>query len=81
MDAPFLSVLMPALNEERTISQVLDAVLASPVDLELILVDDGSTDNSAEVAVAFGAEVIRHPVNRGLAAARNTSMWRLLWSR
>jgi glycosyltransferase involved in cell wall biosynthesis len=46
MDAPFLSVLMPALNEERTISRVLDAVLSSPVDLELVIVDDGSTDRT-----------------------------------
>ena len=38
------------------------------------MVDDGSTDNSAEVAAAYGAEVIRHPVNRGLAAARNTGI-------
>jgi glycosyltransferase involved in cell wall biosynthesis len=43
---------MPALNEERTISQVLDTVLASPVDLEVILVDDGSTDRTWELMQA-----------------------------
>ena len=52
MAAPFLSVLMPALNEERTLSTVLDAVLESPVDLEVILVDDGSTDRTWELMSA-----------------------------
>jgi glycosyltransferase involved in cell wall biosynthesis len=79
MDAPFLSVLMPALNEERTISQVLDAVLASPVDLELILVDDGSTDRTWELMEARAASdprvrAYRHEVNRGKGAAIRTAL-------
>jgi glycosyltransferase involved in cell wall biosynthesis len=79
MDAPFLSVLMPALNEERTISQVLDAVLASPVDLELILVDDGSTDRTWELMQARAASdprvrAYRHEVNQGKGAAIRTAL-------
>jgi len=54
----------------RTISQVLDAVLASPVDLELILVDDGSTDRTWELMEARAAadprvHAYRHQVNQG----------------
>ncbi len=79
MDAPFLSVLMPALNEGRTISQVLDAVLASPVDLELILVDDGSTDRTWELMEARAASnprvrAYRHQVNQGKGAAIRTAL-------
>jgi glycosyltransferase involved in cell wall biosynthesis len=79
MDAPFLSVLMPALNEGRTISQVLDAVLASPVDLELILVDDGSTDRTWELMEASAASdprvrAYRHHANQGKGAAIRTAL-------
>jgi glycosyltransferase involved in cell wall biosynthesis len=79
MDAPFLSVLMPALSEERTISRVLDAVLSSPVDLELILVDDGSTDRTWELMEARAASdprvrAYRHEVNRGKGAAIRTAL-------
>jgi glycosyltransferase involved in cell wall biosynthesis len=79
MTAPFLSVLMPALNEARTISQVLDAVLASPVDLEVVLVDDGSTDRTWELMKARADSVprvraYRHEVNRGKGAAIRTAL-------
>jgi glycosyltransferase involved in cell wall biosynthesis len=79
MDAPFLSVLMPALNEERTISRVLDAVLSSPVDLELILVDDGSTDRTWELMEARAASdprvrAFRHQVSQGKGAAIRTAL-------
>ena len=77
--APYLSVLMPALNEGRTISEVLDAVLASPVDLEVVLVDDGSTDGTWEVMSARAAsdprvQAHRHPKNRGKGAAIRTAL-------
>ncbi|MGP8159658.1 MAG: glycosyltransferase family 2 protein [Candidatus Dormibacteria bacterium] len=79
MAAPFLSVLMPALNEERTISQVLDAVLASPVDLEVILVDDGSTDGTWELMRARAdadsrVRAHRHEVNQGKGGAIRTAL-------
>jgi glycosyltransferase involved in cell wall biosynthesis len=79
MAAPFLSVLMPALNEGRTISHVLDAVLASPVDLELILVDDGSTDRTWELMETRAASdprvrAYRHQVNQGKGAAIRTAL-------
>lgn len=41
---------------------------------EVIVVDDGSDDNTAEVATKLGAKVVRHPQNRGLSAARNTGL-------
>ena len=79
MTAPYLSVLMPALNEERTIAQVLDVVLASPVDLEVILVDDGSTDRTWELMKARAdadprVHAFRHRVNGGKGAAIRTAL-------
>jgi glycosyltransferase involved in cell wall biosynthesis len=79
MDTPFLSVLMPALNEARTLSRVLDAVLESPVDLEVVLVDDGSTDQTWELMSARAeadprVRAFRHEVNGGKGAAIRTAL-------
>ena len=76
--APFLSVLMPALNEARTLERVLDAVLAVPVALEVLLVDDGSTDATWEIMSrrADGQRVraFRHQRNQGKGAAIRTAL-------
>lgn len=47
--APRISVVVPVYNEHATISRVLDRVRAVPLDLELIVVDDGSTDGTRDV--------------------------------
>src|SRR5580700_2608078 len=44
-----LSVVMPVYNEQATLREVVDRVLAAPLDVELICVDDGSTDGSREI--------------------------------
>jgi glycosyltransferase involved in cell wall biosynthesis len=74
--APRISVVVCTLNGAKRIEKCLAAVRRQSLRerLQLIVVDDGSTDDSAEVAASYGAEVIRHPANRGLAAARNTGI-------
>ena len=78
---PRLSVVIPALNEERGIQEVAERVLHCAAQLsamgfdgpELIVVDDGSTDRTAAIAGALeGARVLRHPCNRGYGAALKT---------
>lgn len=59
------SVILPALNEEGAIAQVIDSLRATGMDLEIIVVDDGSTDRTGELARAAGVRVIRHPLPRG----------------
>ena len=66
--APELSVLMPALNEAQTLSTVLDAVLSVEEPLEVILVDDGSTDSTWAIMSDYA---LRHPRVRALRHARN----------
>jgi len=74
--APEISVLVCTLNGAERLDRCLEAVRGQRLweRIQLIVVDDGSTDSSAEVASKYGAEVIRHPYNRGLAAARNTGI-------
>jgi glycosyltransferase involved in cell wall biosynthesis/CelD/BcsL family acetyltransferase involved in cellulose biosynthesis len=71
--APEVSVVIPAFNAGRYLAEAIDSVLAQvDADLELIVVDDGSTDDTPAVLARYGdrLRVIRQP-NRGLAAARN----------
>jgi glycosyltransferase involved in cell wall biosynthesis len=65
---PFVSVVIPALNEEEPIADVVRAVLATAVPGEVIVVDNGSTDKTGPRALAAGAKVVNEP-NRGYGRA------------
>lgn len=62
--------IVPAYNEEKTIGQVINN-LKNKVD-EIIVIDDGSTDRTREIAENLGADVYRHFLNRGLGASLKT---------
>ncbi len=71
---PRVSVVVCSYNGARTIGQCLESLLALEYpNFEVIVVDDGSTDATAEVVRRFGVRLIRTP-NRGLSAARNTGL-------
>ncbi len=67
MSTARIAVIIPALNEEPSIARVLDAI---PRDLaaDVVVVDNGSADRTAEIAAAHGARVVREP-HRGYGAA------------
>ena len=67
-----IAALIPAYREAMAIADVVSRTLPH-VDLVLV-VDDGSPDNTAELARAAGAEVIKHSVNQGKGAAMKTGM-------
>ena len=79
-DSPFLSVLIPALNEGRTIDSVVEAVLAVPVSLEVILIDDGSDDDTWARMQRWAADervqALRHDRQRGKGAAIRNALTR-----
>ena len=61
-------VFLPAWNEEQSLPAVLDELRRELPDADLLVVDDGSTDRTAEVARAHGAEVVSFGTNWGLPA-------------
>jgi glycosyltransferase involved in cell wall biosynthesis len=63
--------VMPAYNAERTLAATLADMPAGSVD-EVILVDDGSTDRTVEVAREMGLTVLVHPANRGYGGNQKT---------
>ncbi|PIN75584.1 glycosyl transferase, partial [Candidatus Woesearchaeota archaeon CG10_big_fil_rev_8_21_14_0_10_47_5] len=71
-------VTIPAYNEEETIAGVVKAIQGvmkrSGYEFALLVVNDGSSDRTAELARAAGAVVVSHPRNRGLAEAFRTEM-------
>ena len=69
-----LSILMPAYNEENTITRAVAEILSIdyPCEIELVIVDDGSTDGTAVLLSMFHDDRIiihRHPANKGKGAA------------
>jgi glycosyltransferase involved in cell wall biosynthesis len=74
-----LSVLMPVYNEQATLNEALKRLLDVdfPCELEVVLVDDGSSDGTSDILGGFAdarLRVIRHPVNRGKGAAVRTAI-------
>ena len=61
-------VFIPAWNEERSLPAVLGELRAGLPDADVLVIDDGSTDATAEVAAAHGATVVSFGENRGLRA-------------
>ncbi|MBF0108628.1 MAG: glycosyltransferase family 2 protein [Magnetococcales bacterium] len=72
IDAPEVTVVLPACNEALAIGGVVAALRAAHPAWEILVVDDGSVDRTREEALAAGARVIRHPRNMGNGAAIKT---------
>ncbi|UOF89038.1 glycosyltransferase family 2 protein [Fodinisporobacter ferrooxydans] len=68
---PFL-LLIPAYNEELNIGNVLEDILATKLPVDIVVVNDGSTDHTEETAGMFPVTVLTHPCNLGYGAALQT---------
>ncbi len=72
-NAPLVSVVIPAYNSAQHIAEALDSVLRQDYPaLEILVIDDGSTDNTREIVARYGDKVrLLAQTNQGSAAARN----------
>ena len=68
------TVVIPAFNEAGSIGAVVRALAAAARWREILVIDDGSSDDTAKEAAAAGARVIRHPYNKGNGAAVKTGI-------
>src|SRR3954469_394790 len=78
-DYKLLSVIVPVYNERNTVTEILRRMRRTelPIDLEVIVVDDGSTDGTDRILQALEdstVRVLRHPENRGKGAAVRTGL-------
>ena len=72
---PTVSVIIPVLNCEKYLPQCIESVLASTLDdVEVIVVDDGSTDRSASIAESYEGVVVLRPGHSGCGGARNVGL-------
>lgn len=71
IDRPDVSIIVPALNEEATIGEVVTRLLALPLKAQVVVVDDGSTDRTGWILASFGERIttIRHESPQGKGAA------------
>jgi glycosyltransferase involved in cell wall biosynthesis len=70
--------IVPAYNEEASVARVVDELLRVDPGLEVVVVDDGSIDGTADVARSCGAHVVRLPFNLGIGGAVQTG-FRYAW--
>src|SRR5690606_13229783 len=66
-------IIVPVLNEGRRVANVIDGLKRAGFD-HIIVIDDGSTDDSERVAKSNGAQTLRHIINRGAGAATETGL-------
>lgn len=69
-----ITVVIPAYNEEKTVAEVIRGVQQTLPQARVLVIDDGSTDATAQEARNAGADVISHPLNKGNGAAVKTAL-------
>lgn len=67
-----ITIGIPSYNQSQYLKEAIESALAQTVPCEVIVCDDGSTDNSLKIAQSYGKIRVISQVNKGLASARNT---------
>lgn len=80
---PYVVVFIPAFNEAGSITKIIERIKelyndyqTQKFEIDIIVIDDGSDDNTSELAKRAGVKVVRHPYNCGLGASTRTGLQR-----
>jgi glycosyltransferase involved in cell wall biosynthesis len=71
---PLVSIIMPVKNGSNYLREALNFIKAQNVDIEIIVVNDGSTDDTHRIAESFGCVILTHQNSKGLVASKNTAL-------
>lgn len=74
MNNHLISIIMPVRNGANYIAEALSAIKSQDVDMEIIVVDDGSDDETAQIAESFGCIVLQNSISKGPVIAKNTAL-------
>ena len=69
-----ISVIIPCKNGENYLKEALEGIRRQNMSIEIIVVDDGSTDRTADIAQSYGCKVIRQSVSEGQVVAKNKGL-------
>ena len=69
-----ISVIIPVKNGSKYIDQAIEGILAQKMNVEIIVVDDASTDNTIEIAESYGCKVVRHEITKGQVTGKNSGL-------
>ncbi|MBR6099566.1 glycosyltransferase family 2 protein [bacterium] len=69
-----ISVIIPVKNGSKYLSQALDGILQQNMDVEIIVVDDCSDDDTVKIAEKYGCKIIRHDTSKGPVIAKNNGL-------
>ena len=72
-DSPVAAIVIPCFNHGEYLAEAIESALAQTVRVEVVVVDDGSTDDSSAIALRYPVTLIRQS-NKGLPAARNAGI-------
>jgi len=74
MMMPLISIIIPVKNGANYLAEALGGIRSQNVNVEIIIVDDASTDNTAQIAENFGCLVLKHSTSKGPTVAKNTAL-------
>lgn len=74
MSNKLISIIMPVKNGHKYLGEALQCIKAQEMNVEVIVVDDASDDDTADIAASFGCIVRRQEVSRGQVAAKNVGL-------
>ena len=73
-NSDLVSVIIPVKNGGKYLSQALDGIKNQGMKVEIIVVDDGSTDNTAEIVKTYNCTIVSHETSVGAVAAKNSGL-------